>query len=261
MIRIRGVLYKLALVSERAGRVAHSIPLLRRALALDADFAEAHYLLGLCLTEQERLNEARDELLAAVEFSPGFLRAREALAAVYRGLDDLRGELQQLDALAALDQDHPQRHVTRGLAYARAGQMDLSALTLGRTAKDHPDQPHVHAALGQVWLDIAESRDDPVALDKALEALLHIPWETASSEALTLIGRALALDGDDDGARRAFRRATARFPLEPTAFVYLARLEEQDHNWDAARRLRHSYEALTGNAHTGRVSMSLPPAG
>ena len=256
------VLYKLALVSERIGRVARAVPLLRQAIALDARFAEAHYLLGLCLREQGRLEEARDTLFRAIELSPGFLQAREALAAVHRALGDRRGELQQLDALAALDQDHPERHVTRGLAYARTGQTDLAVLALGRAAEDHPDQPQVYAALGSVWLEIAESRADHVALGKALEALLSVPTTTASSETLTLLGRALELDGDVDGAERSFRQATERFPLDPMAFVHLARLEELHENWDEARRLRRSYQALTAATSGSEPSSdSAPPAG
>ena len=247
------VLYKLALSSERDGRIGRAIPLLRQATELDPRFAEAHYLLGLCLREQQRVEEARDTLRRAVELSPGFLKAREALADVHRTLGETREELQQLDALAALDQDRPERHVTRGLAYARAGQTELAVLALGRAAEEHPDQPLVYAALGRVWLGIATARNDRVSLSKALEALQSIPLTTASSEALTLLGHALELDGDLDGARRVLRQATERFPLDPSSFLRLARLEEREQNWGEAQRLRASYEALTGSAPPRRT--------
>ena len=246
------VLYKLALVNERAGQVSQAIPLLHRALELDARFAEAHYLLGLCLREQGLLEEARAALLHAVDLSPGFLQAREALAHVHHTLGDRRAELRQLDALAALDQDHPERHVTRGLAYAQAGQTDLAVLALGRAAEEHPDQPQVYAALGKVWLEIAETREDHVALMKALEALLSVPSTSASSESLTLLGRARMLDGNIAGAKVAFRQATERFPLDPQAFIQLAELEEQEHNWSEGRRLRLSYRALTTDPNPDR---------
>ena len=255
------VLYKLALVSERSGRIARAVPLLRQAIALEARFAEAHYLLGLCLREQGRLEEARDKFFRAIELSPGFLKAREALAAVHRELGDRRGDLQPLDTLAALDHDHPERHVTRGLAYARTGEADLAVLALGRAAEDHPAQPQVYAALGKVWLEIAESRGDHVALGKALEALLSVPATTASSETLTLLGRSLELDGDVDSAGRAFRQATERFPLDPMAFVHLARLEELRENWDEARRLRRSHQALATASRSEHPGDSAPPAG
>ena len=255
------VLYKLALVSERAGLVSRAVPLLRQAITLDVRFSEAHYLLGLCLREQGRLEEARDALQSAVDLSPGFLQARDVLANVHSALGDRRAELRQLDALAALDQDHPERHVTRGLAYARAGQTELAVLALGRAAEEHPDQPQVYAALGKVWIEIAESGDDRVALIKALEALLSVPTTSASSETLTLLGRALALDGDIEGAKVAFRQATDRFPLEPQAFIHLARLEEREQNWDEGRQLRLSYGALTAEPRSNRPPGASPPAG
>ena len=255
------VLYKLALVSERAGRVSRAVSLLRQAIALDARFSEAHYLLGLCLREQGRLEEARDALQSAVDLSPGFLQAREALANVHRALGDRQAELRQLNALAALDQDHPERHVPRGLAYARAGQTELAVLALGRAAEEHPDHPQVYAALGKVWLEISESGDDRVALIKAIEALLSVPTTSASSETLTLLGRAFALYGDVEGAKAAFRQATDRFPLEPQAFIHLARLEEQEQNWDEGRHLRLSYRALTADPRPNRPPGASPPAG
>ena len=239
------VLYKLALANERDGRVNRAVLLLRQAIAVDPEFVEAHYVLGLCLREQERLAAARDVLIEAVELSPGFLQAREVLATVHGDLGEHREELRQLDALAALDRTDPERHVARGLAYARSGQTEMAVLALGRAAEDHPDQPQVYAALGRVWLEIAERSADRAALRKALEAFHSVPTVAASSETLTLLGRALILDDDPEGARAALDLASTRFPVDPTAFLHLAWLEENDRNWVAATRLRQSHRVLT----------------
>ncbi len=239
------VLYKLALANERDGRVNRAVLLLRQAIAIDPEFVEAHYVLGLCLREQERPEAARDVLIDAVELSPGFLQAREVLATLHGSLGERREELRQLDALAALDRTHPERHVARGLAYARSGETEMAVLALGRAAEDHPDQPQVYAALGRVWLEIAETSADRVALRKALEALQSVPTVAASSETLTLLGRALILDDDPEGARAALGLATTRFPVDPAAFLHLAWLEESDRNWVGARHLRQSHRVLT----------------
>lgn len=239
------VLYKLALANERDGRVNRAVLLLRQAIAIDSEFAEAYYVLGLCLREQGRLDTARDVLIEAVKLSPGFLQAREVLAAVHSSLGNYREELRQLDALAALDRTHPERHVARGLAYARSGQTEMAVLALGRAIEEHPDQPQAYKALGRVWLKIAETDADRVALSKALKYLQSVSTSSASSETLTLLGRALLLGNDPDGARAVLNVATSRFPLDPSAFLQLAWLEENDRNWDVARRLRHSHRMLT----------------
>ena len=255
------VLYKLALVNQRSGRVARAVLLLRQAIELDDQFVQAHYLLGLCLTEQDRLKEGRDVLEEAVGLSPGFLEAREALAGIYRSLGDQRAELQHLDALAALDRANPQRHVTRGLAYARAGQTDLAVLALGRAAEEHPDQPQVYEALGRVWFEIAENQDDHVALGKALEAWSSVPTPAASSATLTLLGRARLLDGDTEGATRALRLAVDRFPVSPDAYLQLAELEEMAWHWEEANLLRRQHRALTSSASTAPRAGAGPPSG
>ena len=256
------VLYKLALANERDGRVNRAVLLLRQAIAIDPEFVEAHYVLGLCLREQGRLEAARDVLMDAVELSPGFLQAREVLATVHRSLGERSEELGQLDALAALDRTHSERHVARGLAYARSGQTEMAVLALGRAAEDHPDQPLVYAALGRVWLEIAETNADGAALRKALEALQSVPTVAASSETLTLLGRALILDDDPDAARAALRLAVTRFPVDPTGFLHLAWLEESGRNWVAARRLRRNHRLLTQpTATAGNSRPTTQPTG
>ena len=52
------VLYKLALASVRNGQAASAVDPLRRALALDDQFAEAHYLLGVSLRAQAHDDDA-----------------------------------------------------------------------------------------------------------------------------------------------------------------------------------------------------------
>ena len=239
------VLYKLAVAYERDGQMNRAVPRLRQAIRLDPEFVEAHYLLGLCLQEQNRLHEAQSALATAVDLSPGFLQARDALTEVHRARGEPRDELRQLDALAALDRAHPRRHVARGLAYARSGQTDMAVLALGRATEEHPDQPLAYTALGRVWLEIAETQADPVALNKAVDALLSIPGATASSEALTLLGRAHLLRGNLDSARHVLNLAVERFPVDPAAFLQLAWLEEGDRNWSVARQLRERHRLLT----------------
>ena len=108
-----------------------------------------------------------------------------------------------------------------------------------------PEQPLVYAVLGQVWLDIARTTDDHIALSKALGALQSIPLATASSGTLTMLARALLLTGDTDGAVAALERATERFPVDPSAFVDLADLVEAEGDAMRARQLLIAHDTLT----------------
>ena len=250
------VLYKLALARQRSGRVARAVPLLRQAITLNASLAEAHYVLGLCLREQGRLEEARAALEQAVELSPGLLQAREALSVMHRARGDRRGELQQLDALAALDGSNPARHIARALAHAHAGRSEMAVLALSEASEQHPDDPALSIALGQVWLAAADGTGDQVALGNALAALRSVPVSSATSHALTLLSRALRLNGNTDEARQMLRLAVSRYPIAPAALLQLASLEADAGNQDAASRLTRRYRLLTE-----RPDRASPPTG
>jgi tetratricopeptide (TPR) repeat protein len=246
------VLYKLAYARYNDGRTADAIAALRASLALDASSAEAHYLLGLCERDARHPDLARQSLERAIALQPALLAARAELA----GLDAAAGagdaRLEQLQALAALD-PRPAREIALGIAYAAAGQTDRAVITLGHVAERHPDQPAAYVALGRVWLDVAQSRRDRVALNKALEALEASAVQAGTSEALTLLGRARLLSGDAAAAERTLQDATRREPIDPLAFSSLADAAEQQGHYRLARAALLDYAALTGEPAEGRA--------
>ncbi|MBI2834977.1 MAG: tetratricopeptide repeat protein [Acidobacteria bacterium] len=248
------VLYKLALSHFRAGNVAQAVAALHRAIRLNDRFAEAFYLLGLCHRDQDRFDEARRSFERAIEISPGFVEPRDALASVHEAVGAMAEQIDQLEALAALEPSRPERQVALGSAYARAGRTDLAVLTLGRAAERHPEQPQLYVALGRVWLDAAETRDDRVALSKALEALQGpVAGTGATSEALTLLGRALLLAGDLELAERMLQQASERFPVDPDSFRYFADAAEQRGHIAPARQALIKLAVLTGDTAPSAV--------
>ena len=225
------VLYKLALAHYRNDQAQEAVAPLRDAIAMSERFTEAHYLLGLCLRARGQNDDALRSLRRAIEINPAFAAAREELVDALERAGRPREALDQLEALAALEPARADRLVGVGLAYARRGRTDTAILTLGRAAERYPDEPVVYTAIGRVWLDLAEARSDRVALGKALEALQPVA-ETAgaSTEALTLYGRAKLMDGDVPAAERVLVQAAARMPVDPAALRHLA---------DASQRLGH----------------------
>jgi tetratricopeptide (TPR) repeat protein len=243
--RSPGVFYKLALASRRDGRLARAISSLQDAVRLNPSFAEAHYVLGLCLKDRGQLPEARAAFDRAVAISPALIPARDELADLDRAQGDTPHELEQLEALAALDPAKPERLIAVGLAYSRAGDPDSAVTALGRAVERFHDYPGVYAALGQVWLDAAEERGDKAALRKALEALEPVANQSsASSEILGLYGRALALDAQDDLAEQAFKEASQRFPTDPAMLPQYALVAERLGHFEDARQALVRYTVL-----------------
>ena len=243
------VLYKLGLARYRAGRIDEASDPLQQAIRIDPGLGDAYYVLGLVQRDQNQLAHARASLEHAARLSPaGQTAAREALADVYALDGDHSKAINQLEALAALDPTRAERLIALGLAQARAGREDAAVTTLGRAVERFPDAPQVYAALGEVWLTIAQRRGDHVALNKALEALgLAASRPDATSDTLAALGRASLLAGDVRGAERALRQAVSRVPVPPEAYLQLADVTVRDGRIQDARDSLVKYATLIGD--------------
>jgi tetratricopeptide (TPR) repeat protein len=260
------VLYKLALTRYRLGSVQPAIAPLRQAIALDDRFAPGYYLLGLCLAGLNQAAEATAVLERAVQLDPGLVAAREELAEAYVASHRDKDAVTQFEALAELEPKRPERQVALGLAYARAGQFNLAVNTLRRVAEDHPENTQVYVAIGRVWLETAEAQPDPIALNKAIEALeAAVRLSPPGSEVLLLLGRARLLAGDVAAAEQTLKQATAQFPVEPAAFLRLADAAERAGHFATARDALARFTAISGDGltpadralHMGDLSMRL----
>jgi tetratricopeptide (TPR) repeat protein len=239
------VTYKLALARYRSGDIAGAMSTINEAIRLDDRMADAYYLLGVCLRDRSRPAAALASFQKAVALSPGLIPAREELADLYATADRTSDELEQLQVLAGLDGAHIERQVAIGMAHARAHRWDLAVLTLGSALERNPDNLFIYGALGQVWLESARARNDPVELSKAREALERAASDpAATSDILARYGRALLQAGDLDAAERTLQQATLRYPIDPEALALYASAAERQNHLHAARAAWMQYGAL-----------------
>ncbi|HUK34842.1 MAG TPA: tetratricopeptide repeat protein [Vicinamibacterales bacterium] len=245
--RLTRVEYKLGVARYRAGDLERAIAVLTR-LSRSSDFsADMEYVLALALKDDGRTAEAQRALEKAVAMSPGLIAAREELADLYGKQRRRSDALEQLQLLAGLDRTHVDRQVIVALAQAKAGHIEPAVVTLATALERTPDDPRVYLALGQVWLQDAEARDDRLSLNKALEALERAAaGADAASDTLTLFGRALLHDGQIDRAEQVLQLATTRFPVDTSAFFFYADAAERLKHLDAARQALIDFAALQG---------------
>ncbi len=255
------VLYKLALAHYRNGQTKLAIDPLRRAVALDDRFAEAHYLLAMSLKDQSQPADAARSLARALEINPALAAAREELAGLELTQGKTREGIEELEALAALEPSRPERLVDVGLAYAKAGDYDNAIMTLGRAAQKYPEAEIVYIALGRIWLSIADARKDRVALSKALQALEPAAARAnASSDTLTLYGRAQLLAGQVEASEKTLQQATAVLPVEPAAFFYLSDAAKRRGHSSASREALARYMSLIDEDQKAALAASPDPA-
>lgn len=235
--------YKLGLASYRAGQVQVAIAALREAIHLDPRFAEAHYTLGVCLRAAGSREAALAELERAVQLSRALLGAREELADLYAELGRHEAGLPHLEALAALQPDAARARAL-GVGYARAGHLDRAVGQLSDAVQRYPDDAATYVAVGRVWLERAVRGGGRVELGKALQALERGVNNDSNSEALTLLGRALAMAGDLGRAEPVLEQATTRFPVDPDAFRFLADVAQRRGRPGVSQRALLDYAAL-----------------
>jgi tetratricopeptide (TPR) repeat protein len=246
--RLTRVNLKLALASYRSGDPNGAMAILTRTGSANELTAESSYLVGLCLRDLHRPADAQRAFERAVALSPMLGPAREELADVYQAQGKRADELDQLQVLAGLDRAHVERQVALALAQARAGRTESAVATLGTALDRAPDDPRVFEALGRVWLQNAEAHDDRLALQKALEALDRIGTDPdASSDALTVYGRALLRDGQTARAEQVLQQATTRYPVDSSSLNDYATAAELLNHLDAARQALIDYDTLAGD--------------
>jgi tetratricopeptide (TPR) repeat protein len=264
--RLTRVDYKLAVARFRTGDSRGAIAALARPSQGPDATPEMYYLLGLAYRDADRRADAERSFEKATAMSPGLIAAREELADLYATDRRSADVLDQLQLLAGLDRNRVERQVAVALALAATGRTDPAIVTLGTALERTPDDPRVYQALGQVWLQNAEARNDRLALNKALEALERAASATSvSSETLTLFGRALLRDGQAERAEQVLQVATSRYPVDRTSFFYYAAAAERQKDFDAARQALIDLAALQGDdenaveraARIGSLSMRL----
>ena len=242
--------YKLGLASYRAGQLQVAVAALGEAIRLDPKFAEAHYTLGVCLRASGSRDAALASLEKAVKLSPALLGAREELADFYDELGRYNAGLPHLEALVALQPDAARARAL-GLGYARAGHLDRAVGQLSHAVERYPDDAATYVAVGRVWLERAARGGGRVELSKALQALQGSVNSDSNSEALTLLGRALAMSGDLGRAEQVLEQAAARFPVDPDAFRVLADVAERRGRASVSRRALLDYAALVRSESLG----------
>lgn len=240
-------LYKLGLARYRAGSPAAAIDPLRRAVTVNDNFGEAHYLLGVVLRDTQALPQAMAELERAVRVAPALVPAREELADLYRRSGRPVDELAQLQTLSRLD-PHLPRHIAIALAQSRGGDHDGALATLTSTPGVDTNDSQLQLALGRIYLAKAERALDRRAAGQAQIALERALGGTARrSEGLTLLGRALYLSDDYERAEQVLREAVTTSPLEISAFAYLADACERLGRLKDARDALTKLDALEGD--------------
>lgn len=268
-------LYSLASIFMQEAGSAEALSVLTLALVLDPDldaariaFAEAQIELGhadlaraslaripsaspYASTAQTMeamvlLREGRDAQAIAVaqeNAETGGLRAKRALAELYRGLERYGDAEPIYSELIAADPSDWRLHFARGVARERLRRWDEAEGDLRRALELSPEQPEVLNYLGYTWVDRGEH------LEEALRMIQRaVELRPLSGAIVDSLGWAHFKLGDYEQAVTHLERAVELEPADALLNDHLG-----DAYWRAGRRIEARFQ--------WQRALSLDPAG
>ncbi|WP_457636987.1 tetratricopeptide repeat protein [Oceanithermus sp.] len=207
-------LYGLGRTQLRMLQFSAAIENLKKAIALDSNFAPAYVALAEAYTD--RYTYAEDKKSAAAFLDQALLILDDALR---------------------IDPNYYPIYNQRGLIYQYKGDLKKAEEAYKKALELEPKDPIVHYNLAQVYL--SEGR-----LDEALEMLRKgVELDPESAQLQLLYGKALTVKGDLAKAEGAFKKGTKLDPLNASAWLSLGQVYYLEKKYDeAAKALSNSIE-------------------
>ena len=193
----------------------------RAALALDADYMEAHFNLGELLLSQGLFEDAAAHLKRALELDPGHAPSHFAYGVVLDRRGEVTAARNAWRRAIKLQPDLADAHNQLGVSHLRAGDVQAAEQALRRGLAAAPGSARTHHNLGVL---LAESGRVAQALGEFQAAVTLDPQRASSRHKLGMaqmilgqlqlglaeLERAAALDPDDARIARDLSQARIR---------------------------------------------------
>lgn len=201
----------------RQGKLDAAIAAYRQAVAIAPGNVTAQLALGTAWMSTDQLILAARHFRAAIQADPNHVES-------YRRLGEAlsrSGDWRQAGAAyyECLKRDPRDSAAALGVAQAfgNTGQLDMALRTLRRAAELTPDKAEIHAALGQLLLDLQRASEAADAFKLAVGAAPgHLPARRG-------LVAAMRMAGDLDKAVALCRALAAEFPQDGQVHADLGR--------------------------------------
>jgi len=201
------------------GRSPDALPHFQKAISLNADFAPAHYHLGVALWLAKDHEHGLPELQAAARLVPANFDYRYHLGSAYLDVDDLARAVVELKQAVAINASSAEAWAQLGLALHK--QNDVAAVDAYAHAVELSPQDdamrNTYAAL------LVQTRQPDRAIEESQKVLAREgSTDAAKAGAQMTIGYAYLKTGEFEKSETAYRAAVAFDPKSPAAHYDLA---------------------------------------
>ncbi|HEV3486503.1 MAG TPA: tetratricopeptide repeat protein, partial [Vicinamibacterales bacterium] len=213
--------------------VTGAVDAFRRALALDPRHALARYNLAQVLKRAARAADAIDELRRAIDIAPR-AEAYYTLGVIEWQQGNLDAAVTALRAAIAAEPRHADAHFTLGAVLGARGDTQAAADALRRAIALRPDLWSAHYTLGRILQSAGDERQARVHFAEAEHIRRRRAVEQEAS-VWTATGIQKLENADPSGAIDHFRRAIAIFEEYAPAHYQLGRALQSIGEKEASR--------------------------
>lgn len=121
----------------------------RQSIAIDPNFAEAHWTLGMVLREQGRFDDAVKEFKEATDVDRTYSDGFSGLGMALLDKNDMAGAIQAAKEAIAINSGNSTAHYVLGEAYRRQGLLDEALKELNTALYQFRNSAPVHLSMGK----------------------------------------------------------------------------------------------------------------
>lgn len=206
----------LALRGSQASDSKEFLAAFRRAVHLEPNEPDYHYILGDALARLERHREALPALREAILMSPSDAAYHYALGVVLWNLGSYEEAAQALGEAKRLRPDDPATLTALGAALVALGRQREAVSTLQRAIRLDGERSASHSNLGAALWSLGRRADALRALQRAVQI------EPARPELRRNLAQALLAAGQTEEGLASLRQALRLRPDEPEIHLDLA---------------------------------------
>jgi tetratricopeptide (TPR) repeat protein len=197
-----------AAADARAQRFREAELALRQALSSDPQNAALHFALGTMLRQQERWDDAIDEITRSAQLMPDFPENHGSLAYIFYLLDDPSDSIAEARTALSMDPQNAEAYQFLGLGLFSGGQYGAAVHAFAESLARDGNNPDTYYDLG---IALHADGDLPAAIDAYRHATHLNPafWQAHSNLALILHEQ-----GKLDEAIAEYREAKRLAPQE-----------------------------------------------
>ncbi len=216
----RSMYYNLGNALQAQGKLDEAVKSYQKALALKADYVEAHINLGNVLQAQGRLDKAVEHYRKGISFKPNYAEAHYNLGTALQAQGKLDAAIDSFRKALLLKPDYAEAHYNLGNAFIDQGNLDAAVENYRKALSFKPDYAEVYNNLGNV---LRKKGLMDAAVESYRQALLLKPNYAEAHIGLAVV----SIDvGQFEAAQVALSKALELKPEHPIAWAMLAALRK-----------------------------------